>query len=189
MRLPLLIAFRNTETDPHLEAAVRRRAEQLDRFCDHIMGCRVLVDVPHKHHKHGNQYHVRLDITVPGEEIVVNREAAEHTVARDPDMAIREAFDTAGRLLEEYVRRRRKDVKVHAGPSHAKVRVVMAGQDHGFLETADGREVYFHRNSLVGADFDRLVPGTEVTFVEELGEKGPQATNVRVVGRHHHEVA
>ena len=83
MKLPLQIAFRNTDPSPDLEAAVRRRAEGLDRFCDHVMGCRVVIDVPHKHHKTGNQYHVRLDITVPGEELVVNREAGEHRTGRD----------------------------------------------------------------------------------------------------------
>jgi cold shock CspA family protein len=190
MRLPLQITFRNTEHVPDLEAAVRRRAEELDRFCDHVMGCRVVIDVPHKHHRHGNQYHVRVDITVPGEELVVNREPPEHGTVRDPEVAVREAFETAGRLLEDYVRRRRGFVKTHAEPgAHAKVRVVLPGQDHGFLETADGREVYFHRHSLVGADFDRLVPGTEVTFVEEPGEKGPQASTVHLAGRHHQQFA
>jgi cold shock CspA family protein len=158
----------------------------LDRFCDHIMSCRVVIDVPHRHHKHGNQYHVRLDITVPGDELVINREPPEHAKARSLQLCIREAFDTAARLLEDYVRRQRGVVKAHEQPTtHAKVRVVMHGQDHGFLETFDGREVYFHKNAIVGADFDRLQPGTEVTFVEELGEKGPQATTVHVVGKHH----
>ena len=187
MNFPLQIAFRNVEPTPDLEAAVRRRADRLDRFCDHITGCRVVIDLPHQRHQHGNQYHVRLDITVPGDELVVNREPAGHTAAQNLEAALGEAFDTAGRLLEDYVRRRRHDVKVHVGPPHARVRVV--GQDDGFLETADGREVYFHRHSLVGADFDRLLPGTEVTFVEEPGDKGPQATTVRVTGRHHQEMA
>jgi cold shock CspA family protein len=97
---------------------------------------------------------------------------------------VREAFDTAARLLEDYVRRRRGQTKRHDPVAHGRVRVVMPGQDHGFLETVDGREVYFHRNSVVGGQFGALVPGTEVAFVEEPGEKGPQATTVRVVGRH-----
>ena len=187
MNLPLQIAFRNMDHDPALEAVVRQRAERLDRFCDHIMGCRVVIDVPHRHHQHGNQYHVRLDITVPGDELVVNREPGGHSAARNLEAAIGEAFDTAGRLLEDYVRRRRHDDKVHAGLPRGRVRAVR--DDHGFLETADGREVYFHRHSLVGADFDRLLPGTEVTFVEDAGEKGPQATTVRVSGRHNQEMA
>jgi cold shock CspA family protein len=62
----------------------------------------------------------------------------------------------------------------------------MVGHDHGFLETFDGRDVYFHKNSLVGDWFETLVPGTEVAFVEEPGEMGPQATTVWIVGRHAH---
>lgn len=189
MELPLQIAFRNTDPLPHLEEVVRRRAEALDRFCEHIMACRVVIDVPHRHHKHGNQYRVRVDVTVPDDELVVNREAAGHDLARDPEQAIREAFETAARLLEDYVRRRRGNVKFHVCMPHARVRVLLPEQDHGFLETPDGREVYFHRNSVVSAGFDHLVPGTEVAFAEEVGEKGPQATTVRPVGRHHQAVA
>jgi cold shock CspA family protein len=146
----------------------------------------VVLDVPHRHHHSGNLYQVRLDITVPGDEIAVTREAPGHEAAKALAAAIKDAFDAADRLLEDYVRRRRKDVKHLDELPHARVRAVVAGQDHGFLETADGREVYFHRNSLVNADFDSLEPGTEVAFVEEAGEKGPQASTVRVVGRHGH---
>jgi cold shock CspA family protein len=186
MQLPLQIAYRNMEPSPQLDETIRREATGLDRFCDHIMGCRVVVDVPHRHHLHGNQYHVRLDITVPGDELIINREPAEHVSSRSLERSIREAFDTAVRLLEDYVRKQRGLVKAHAQPAaHARVRVVMHGQDHGFLETFDGREIYFHKHALAGSDFEQLQPGTEVTFVEELGEKGPQATTVRIVGRHH----
>lgn len=186
MRLPLQVTFRNTDPSPAVEEMIRTRAADLDRFCEHVMSCRVVVEVPHRHHHTGNLYQVRLDVTVPGDEIAVTREAAEHAESKDLTAAIRDAFDAAGRLLEDYVRRRRQDVKHHDSQPHARVRVVMPGQDHGFLETFDGREVYFHRNSLVNADFDTLTAGTEVTFTEEQGKKGPQATSVRVVGRHAH---
>jgi cold shock CspA family protein len=53
------------------------------------------------------------------------------------------------------------------------------------METPDGREIYFHRNSIVDASFDDLKIGAELRFAEELGEKGPQATTVYVVGKHH----
>jgi len=57
--------------------------------------------------------------------------------------------------------------------------------DYGRIASADGTEVYFHRNSVVDADFDSLSPGTEVRFVVESGEYGPQASTVKVVGKHH----
>ena len=61
----------------------------------------------------------------------------------------------------------------------------LAGEDCGFIETPDGREIYFHRNSVLDGDFDRLTVGSEVRFVEEPGEKGAQATTVRMIGKHH----
>ena len=186
MKLPLQITFHNMNPEPNIEAVIRSEAEGLDEFHSHIMSCRVVVDVPHRHHQKGNLYQVRLDVTIPGNDIAVTREAPEHSDATILTAAIRDAFDAAGRLLEDAVRRRRQDVKHHEPLPHARVRVVMPGQDHGFLETFDGREIYFHRNSLVNSDFDSLVAGMEVTFVEEQGEKGPQASTVRVVGRHSH---
>jgi cold shock CspA family protein len=171
------------DPSPVIEEVIRTRAADLDRFYDRIMSCRVVIDVPHRHHHKGNLYQVRLDLTVPGDEIAITREAAEHTEAKNLSAAIRDAFDAADRLVEDHIRRLRGDVKHHDPQPHARVGVVLADQGHGFLETFDGREIYFHRNSLRNADFDSLSPGTEVTFVEEPGEKGPQATTVRVVGR------
>lgn len=186
MRLPLQVSFRTTDPIPGVEEAIRARAARLGRYCDHIMSCRVVVDVPHRHHQTGNLYQVRLDITVPGDEITVTREASAHEAAKALTAAIKDAFDAADRLLEDHVRRRRGDVKHLDEQPHARVRAVVAGQGHGFLETTDGREIYFHKNSLVNADFDTLAAGTEVAFVEEAGKKGPQASTVRVVGRHGH---
>ena len=186
MKLPLEIAFHNLPHSEAIEAEVRAKADKLDEFCDQIMRCRVVVEVPHQHHKHGNFYQVRIDLTVPGEEVVVNREAPEHVPYRDVHVAIRDAFDAAKRKLEDYVRRHRRDVKVHEAAPHAKVRLLNAQEDYGFLETPDGREIYFHRHSVLHGHFDDLQVGTEVTFVEEGGKKGPQASTVSIVGRHHH---
>lgn len=184
MKLPIQISFHNTDPLPGVEKVIGERAARLDRYCDYVMSCRVVIDMPHKHHRTGNLYQIRLDITVPGDEIAISREASEHQAAKDLTAVITDAFDAADRQLEDYVRRKRKDVKHHEGMSHARVQTIEVGQDFGFLETADGREVYFHKNALMNADFDSLARGTEVAFVEEVGDKGPQATTVRVVGRH-----
>ena len=186
MQLPLQIAFRNLERTDALEDDVRLRAEILDDFCDSIMGCRVVVEVPHRHHQRGNQYLVRIDLTVPGEEIVVNREPPVHVEYRDLNVALRDAFDTARRLLEDHVRRRRGDVKQRQAPVHARVSKLFPEEGFGFLETPEGREVYFHRASVLDGGFGRLTPGTEVSFAEEEGRKGPQASTVKITGRHGH---
>lgn len=186
MRLPLQISFHNVPSSPAVEEVVRAKAAQLDRFSPDVISCRVVIDQPHKHHQSGNRYQVRLDLKVRGEEIAVTRESADHVAVGGLTSTIHDAFDAADRLLEDAVRRQHHRVKHHDPVPHARVRVVLPGQDHGFLEAADGHEVYFHRNSLVGADFDALVPGTEVSFVEEAGEKGLQASTVHVRGRHGH---
>jgi cold shock CspA family protein len=186
MQLPLQIAFHNMDRSETLEEEVREKASKLDEFCDHIMACRVVVEVPHRHHQRGNQYQVRIDITVPGDEIAVNREAPEHTAYKEFEMALRDAFDSAKRQLEDYVRRRRGLVKEHEALPHAKVTKLFPVEGYGILQTLDGREIYFHRHSVLDDSFEKLQIGSEVAFAQEEGKKGPQASTVKLVGRHGH---
>jgi cold shock CspA family protein len=186
MQLPLQISFRHMEHSDAIEAVVREKAAALDTFAEHIMSCRVVVELAGKHHLHGNLYEVRIDLTLPGGEITVTREPSQHTAYRDIQVALRDAFDSARRQLEDYVRRQRGDVKAHELAPHARVSQLFPKEGYGFLATPDGREIYFHRHSVLHDGFDRLEVGTEVAFVEEEGKKGPQASTVRPVGRHHH---
>lgn len=183
MKLPLQVVFRNMEESAAVEAKIRERAEQLERIYEHIMSCRVLVEAHHKHHHQGNLYHVRIDLKVPESEIVASRDPAEHHAHEDVFVAVRDAFDAVRRRLEDYARRRRGDVKPHEVPPHG--RIAELNPDYGRIETIDGRLIYFHRNSVFEADFDQLKIGTEVRFVEEAGELGPQASTVYVIGKHH----
>jgi len=183
MKLPIQVVFRNMEPSAAIEAAVRERADKLDRFYEHIMSCRVVIELHHRHHHQGNIYHVRVDVKVPEAEIVASREPAEHHAHEDVYVAIRDAFNAVRRRLEDYIRRRRGVVKAHETPPHG--RVVEIYPDYGRIETPDGRRVYFHKNSVAGGDFDHLNVGTEVRFVEEPGELGPQASTVHVIGKHH----
>ena len=186
MKLPVQIAFHNMPHDAGIESAIRANAEWLDNYYDRIMSCRVVVDHPHLHHKEGNLYQIRIDLKVPEGELAVKREPSLHVDYKDLDSMIRDAFDEVRRQLEDYTRRRRGEVKVHESLPHARVVRVFPESGYGFLETPDGREVYFHRNSVVRASFEDLNVGTEVRFVEELGDKGPQASTVTPVGRHSH---
>lgn len=183
VKLPPQIVFRNMAPSDAIEAAIRERTDKLGRFHEHIMSCRVVVELHHRHHHQGNLYHVRVDLKVPGEEIVASREPAEHHAHEDVYVAIRDAFDSVRRQLEDYIRRRRGVVKAHESPPHGRVAELYP--DYGKIETADGRMVYFHKNSVVDADFGQIDIGTEVRFVEEMGELGPQASTVHVVGKHH----
>jgi cold shock CspA family protein len=166
------------------------------------MTCRVVVDVPHRHRFGGNPYYVRIDLTVPGEEIVVNHEASLHSTQQHIDVeeltkggetrtthkharvAISEAFDAAQRLLQDYARRRRGDVKSREAPPRGRVTSLFPGENYGLIEAPDGREIYFHRNSVLNGDFGHLAAGAVVSFVEEQGVRGPQASTVKLVGKH-----
>jgi ribosomal subunit interface protein len=108
MQIPLQITIRDVDHSEALEVRIRSKGEKLEAFFDHIMSCRVVVEVPHKHHHQGKQFNVRIDIGVPGHEIAVNRDHAE-----DVYVAVRDAFDAAKRQLEDYARKIRGDVKTH----------------------------------------------------------------------------
>lgn len=185
MQVPLQITFHNLNRSEAIAAKIRGRAGELEKYCDNITACRVAVEALHKHHRHGNRYHVRIDVTVPGAGLVVSREPDVHHAYTDVYVAIRDAFDTMRRQLEDYARRRRRDIKAHAVPPHGRVVELNSADDYGRIETPDGRLVYFHRNSVVDADFDKLEIGAEVRFVEEAGERGPQASTVHPCGKHH----
>ncbi|MCC7423994.1 MAG: HPF/RaiA family ribosome-associated protein [Planctomycetaceae bacterium] len=181
MQVPLQVSFRNVDRSDAIEAAVREKAAKLEEFFDRITSCHVIIEAPHQHHQRGNLYRVSIHLAVPRKELVVDRQPPEHHAAEDVRVALREAFDSMRRQLEDYVREVRGDVKPHAEPDVARVYKLFPEADYGFLTTSDGREIYFHAHSVLDG-FNRLQHGTEVRFVEEEGEKGPQATSIRIVG-------
>ena len=175
MKVPLQITARNFELTEAIEDSIYEKAEKLDLCYDQIMRCSVLVEAPHRRHRKGILYNARIDITMPGRELVVTREAHE-----DLYVAIGNAFRVACRQLENYTERLRGDVKHREEKPRAFVSSLFPEKGYGFLTTPDGREIYFHRNSVIGDKFKKLNIGTRVYFVEELGEKGPQASTVKL---------
>ena len=117
MQLPLQISFRQMDHSPALEATIREKAARLDTFANRIMSCRVVVGLAGKHHVHGNQYNVRIDITLPGGEVVATREPGEHQEYKELSIALRDAFNAAARQLEDLVRGREKECEELYGAS------------------------------------------------------------------------
>lgn len=105
MKLPLEISFRNVKRSEEVEERIRAKAAKLDRICDRITGCRVVIESPHKHQTKGNTYHVRVEITVPGDEIVVTRDP-QNQEHEDLQVALRDAFAAATRQLNTYSTKR-----------------------------------------------------------------------------------
>lgn len=184
MKIPLHITFLNVPQSDAIEAEIRKRAEKLDRFSADVMHCEVTIDTAGKHKKQGRSYEVRIDLTVPGTEIAVSHVHRHENVF----VVVRDAFDAATRKLQDYVRTRRGDVKAHEIPLHGHVTKVFEdgyGLDgYGFIETPDGREFYFDRDSVAYPDFDHIDVGAEVEFLEEGAEGGLQAKRVSS-GKHH----
>jgi cold shock CspA family protein len=178
MALPPQVTLRGMGPSPALERAVARKVAWLERFYPRIMGCRVTLEAPHRHRRKGRLFRLRIDLTVPGGELVVARNPPLHSAHEDPLVAITDAFDAARRELMDYARRKRGQVKGHAGPRVG--RVTRLTRDHGFLEGEDGKELYFHRHAVLQG-FDRLAVGTRVRYAEEAGNKGPQASTVDIL--------
>lgn len=181
MKVPLQIAFHGVPSSPRIEELVRERASKLDRFCDHLSSCRVTVEKPHRSRGTAEHWQVRIDMTVPpSHELVVRRESTEQTARDGLYGVVVDAFDAARRRLEKLNARQRGDVKAHPTQEVGGI-VRRLFEDHGFLRTMDGRDVYFHQNAVVSGRFDELGIGMGVAFEEEEGDEGPQATSVRII--------
>lgn len=207
MILAVQVTFRKMEPSEIVEGWVRQEAEKLDEFYNHIMSCRVVVELPNPRRRWGNLYHVRIDVTVPGGELVVQRQPSlhgplqqtqaakvvKHLEVQTPHKELRQAIDDAfkamGRRLQDYARRQRGEIKRHEPTPAATVSKLLTSRGYGFLETPGGRQIYFHRNSVLEGGFDQLKIGTAVQFVEEQGEKGPQASTVKPLRRRRRAVA
>ncbi|MBA1330871.1 30S ribosomal protein S30, partial [Candidatus Endoriftia persephone str. Guaymas] len=87
--------------------------------------------------------------------------------------------------LQDYARKQRNKVKRHEPPLHGRISKLVPLEDFGKIESSDGKEIYFYRNSVVDADFDSLAIGNDVRYVEEAGDEGPQASTVYIIGKHH----
>ncbi|HKB71438.1 MAG TPA: HPF/RaiA family ribosome-associated protein [Thermoanaerobaculia bacterium] len=177
MNIPLKVTFLGIEPSEAVEGKIRQRAAELDQFSPLLQRCEVWVDAPHGHHRKGYLYNVRIRATVSGEELDIDRQPDEEDVY----VAVRDAFDALRRRLEDHLRRWRGKTKRHEAPPQARVERLFPVEGYGFLKTPEGREIYFHRNSVKEGSFDELRPGTAVAYSEEEGAEGPQATVVRLV--------
>lgn len=180
MQVPLEVSFHNLDASEVVEGKIRDRVAKLERLHEGIISCRVTVESPHRQHRSGNEFQIRIDLSVPGHEIVVNR-GPHH--AEDPTLnqVVNDAFDAAERQLKSQKQRQRGDVKTHDAPLTGTVTDLRPAQDYGFLDSVEGRQLYFHRNAVLNADFDRLEVGEKVQYVQTVGVTGPQASSVRRV--------
>ena len=185
MEQPLKVQYKDV-LPAHKEALdpiIRDHAARLDKYFPGIVSCRVLVERMQARHHVGNLYRTTVTLTVPHKQIVVNREHPKNHSHEDIFVTVGHAFDDAGRQLEEYARMRGKELKDHDLLPHGVIHKLYK-DGYGFIQGFAGKEVYFHRNSVLDG-FENLEIGTEVRYEEEEGEKGPQASTVKIVRKEH----
>ncbi len=171
--LPYEIVDNGVLDSPEANAYLLERIDRLRRFSPRITSCRVVLEAPQNHHRKGGPFQVNIHVDLPGVVARVTRQQAD-----DLHVAISQAFDAAQRQLEEHARVQRGQVSPTVRPARGRIARLFAEAGYGFLTAEDGHEVYFHRNSVLGEEFDLLQAGDEVKFTEEPGDKGLQASSL-----------
>ena len=188
MQIPIEIAFHNHPKTEWAEDAIRNHVARLEEIYDRLTTCRIRVDQRANNANHTIPPMVRIEMSVPGHKDLVVAHEPDHLQRKfqSPDLknAINEAFRIAERRLSQYkdqLRDRTAEGKHEASNEMlGQVGEITPVDDFGFLLTASGSLLYFHRNSVLSGDFDSLKIGDELTYVEDLGDTGPIATKVRV---------
>lgn len=173
MQVPLQITFHDVLHSDALENHIREKAQKLEQFYSSLIGCKVVVDQPGAHQHKGKPFNIRIDLTVPGGEIVIDRQQDE-----DVYVALRDAFDAARRKLEDYGRKQRLEVKTHDPVLSGKVARLVPEEGYGFIAGLNGREYYFSSANLAHGTLDQISEGDEVHFLEDAGGEGLQAKRV-----------
>jgi len=173
------IDFHGMNASPEFRDRILKHIARLEDRYGRLTSCRIVVKAPSGRHRTGGQYEINIHLSLPDErEVAVERTPHLDERFQDFEFALNDAFNRANRQLQDQVRRMRGDVKHHEASPIGVVRKLLPEKDCGFLESADGREIYFHRHSVEAPGFDRLTVGLRVNFVEEEGDKGPQASRV-----------
>jgi cold shock CspA family protein len=185
MQTPVEIDFQGMDADAGVRAAIAKHVDDLEQRFGRITAGRVVLKAPGGHHRTGGLYEINIRLALPdGREVNIGRTPQNDERYSDLNFALNDGFKRARRQLQDQIRRLQGQVKQHDGPPIGTVSELDPLGEFGFLETADGREIYFHRNSVLNDDYRNLTVGARVTFAEEMGEKGPQASTVKLMGKH-----
>lgn len=187
MQVPVEIAFHNMPSEDWAEEEIRARVAKLDKIYDRIVSCRVRVERRAKNGHGTIPPVVHLELRIAGHGDLVVSHEPEHLQQKFQRPSLRNAIHEAFRIAEDRVamlkdkRQGRNKDAYHDVENQflGEVAELTPGEDFAFLMTKEGGLLYFHRNSLLQGDFDRLQRGDEVFYVEAMGDTGPTATKVR----------
>jgi ribosomal subunit interface protein len=188
MKISPEITYRNVEKTNAIDTLIQEKIAKLELVCNYINSCHIAIEKTHDRPRSGSPYRVRIDITVPpGHEIVAQSNPGESNQYDPLDAVIRDAFNAARQQLVKLSERQQESHRPQNQEAEqdttALVTKLFHDRGYGFLKTLDGREIYFHRNSVLHNDFERLGIGTGVHFSLEMGEEGPQASTVKIVDK------
>lgn len=187
MQVPLETNLRDlTEHEArHAQTIIAEQVARLDHLAGDLISCRVAIQKPQQHQRTGSPYRVRIRVTLPpGHELVVTKEPGDNDFHDQLATVLRDAFHAVERQLKDTMERRRGDVKPVAPIEQLGFVVrLFTESGYGFIQTPDGEELYFHRNSVLHDEFDRVTVGTQVRYDAALGDKGPQATSVHIIDK------
>jgi cold shock CspA family protein/ribosome-associated translation inhibitor RaiA len=180
------IKFHDVERSAWVEGYIAERVQRLERFADGITSCHVTLAQEQASHAKGNRYSVMIEVRLPpSHDLAVRKTKDIRDMPAQLPALINLAFGAVERQLKKAAALRRHDDKSRAGDGqpHGMVEKLFP-EGYGFIRTVDDdRQYYFHRNSVLHDDFDRLAIGTEVRFSAEEGDKGPQASSVQIVSK------
>lgn len=180
MQRPVEIHFHELDPSPALQEHIRTEADKLDRFHPNLTAVIVYIERPHRHRSSHAGWKISIEMVVPGcKSLVVSKSSDRWDKHDHINQVVNEAFKAAQRRLRRETSKMQQEVKHHP---HQEVTAVIKKlfEEHGFLRTHDGRDLYFHSHSVVNMPFQELEIGMGVSFAEEPGEKGPQASSVHV---------
>jgi cold shock CspA family protein len=173
-------------SDDDIKDLIEKKAARLEKVAEHLISCRVAVEKKQENPNTGNPYRVRIVARFPpGHEVVVDSgEGSRDYSHSDVETVIRDVFDIALRQLKKEVDKQQGEVKEHPRQEVSGFIVrLFSDKGYGFIKSLSGQELFFHKNSVLKDDFDRLDIGTGVRFIPVSGEKGPQASTVQIVDK------
>ena len=185
MEMPVEIDLQGIVATAELKDAIARHLQQFEERFGRITAGRVALKTPSSHHHTGGLFEINIHLALPdGREVNVGHTRQDDERYADLHFALNHTFKRARRQLQDRARRLEGQIKSHEGQAVGIVRQLDPLGEFGFIETPDGREIYFHRNSVLNDEFPRLTVNGHVAFAEEAGEKGPQDSTVRLLRKH-----
>jgi len=184
METPAEIIWHSMDPTPYIAKRIDDRIARLEKFFGRIVRCRVVIEAAHQRHRKGNEYEVRVELGIPGGELSINRRPGDDGAHADLKVAVRDAFDA----MERQLRRWKEEHSGRPAAPETPLQGTVAEIDHeerfGHINATDGRSIYFHANSVVTGDFDKLNAGDTVELVvaPQDDAEGLHASAVRSIG-------